>query len=76
MSICFSNKPYHTYLNLMRHMIYFSKFSTHLVYIYSEKKTVGVFWHNAAETWIDIASNTADKVLLYSICLWHMKRVN
>ena len=29
---------------------------------YSEKKTVGIFWHNAAETWIDISSNTADKV--------------
>ena len=28
----------------------------------SEKRTVGMFWHNAAETWIDISSNTADKV--------------
>lgn len=57
-------------------MVYFSKFFTYHVYIYSEKKTVGVFWHNAAETWIDIASNTADKVLLYSIPLWHMERVS
>ena len=23
---------------------------------------MGIFWHNAAETWIDISSNTADKV--------------
>lgn len=28
---------------------------------HNEKRTVGIFWHNAAETWIDIASNTADK---------------
>ena len=31
---------------------------------FSEKRTVGIFWHNAAETWIDISSNTADKVNL------------
>ena len=31
--------------------------------IFSEKRTVGIFWHNAAETWIDISSNTADKVM-------------
>ena len=30
---------------------------------HSEKRTVGVFWQNAAETWIDISSNVADKVL-------------
>lgn len=29
----------------------------------SEKNTVGLFWNNAAETWIDIKSNVADKVL-------------
>ncbi|XP_060557069.1 neutral alpha-glucosidase AB-like isoform X2 [Ruditapes philippinarum] len=28
---------------------------------HNEKRTVGIFWHNAAETWIDISSNTADK---------------
>jgi len=29
----------------------------------SEKQTVSLLWLNAAETWIDISSNTADKVL-------------
>lgn len=29
----------------------------------SEKSTVGIYWNNAAETWIDIRSTTADKVI-------------
>lgn len=29
---------------------------------YSWSKTVGVFWLNAAETWVDIANAAADKV--------------
>ena len=29
---------------------------------YSWSKTVGVFWLNAAETWVDIANSAADKV--------------
>ncbi|ESO91975.1 hypothetical protein LOTGIDRAFT_217135 [Lottia gigantea] len=32
-----------------------------LMYAHNEDRTVGIFWHNAAETWIDISSNTADK---------------
>jgi alpha 1,3-glucosidase len=28
----------------------------------SAKRTVGVLWLNAAETWVDIRSSTADKV--------------
>jgi len=28
----------------------------------SEERTLGVFWLNTAETWIDISSNTADRV--------------
>ncbi|KAK6182964.1 hypothetical protein SNE40_010527 [Patella caerulea] len=32
-----------------------------LMYAHNEMRTVGIFWHNAAETWIDISSNTADK---------------
>lgn len=28
---------------------------------HNEQKTVGVFWQNAAETWVDISSNVADK---------------
>ena len=30
----------------------------------SWSKTVGVFWHNAAETWIDIGNSAANKVRL------------
>ncbi len=33
---------------------------------HSWSKTVGVFWHNAAETWIDITNAAANKVLVYS----------
>ncbi|XP_052782433.1 neutral alpha-glucosidase AB-like isoform X2 [Mya arenaria] len=29
---------------------------------HNEKQTVGVFWHNAAESWVDISFNTVDKV--------------
>lgn len=32
----------------------------------SEKSTVGIYWNNAAETWIDIRSTTADKVIRQS----------
>ena len=33
-----------------------------LIVLSSWSKTVGVFWHNAAETWIDITNSAADKV--------------
>jgi len=33
-----------------------------LVLMDSEKRTLGIFWLNTAETWIDISSNTADRV--------------
>lgn len=29
---------------------------------FSDQRTVGIFWHNAAETWIDISSTIADRV--------------
>lgn len=29
---------------------------------HSSQHTVGVFWHNAAETWVDISSSTTGKV--------------
>ena len=32
--------------------------------LFSWSKTVGVFWHNAAETWIDITNSAANKVHL------------
>ena len=42
-------------------------------YCFSEKNTIGLFWLNAAETWVDIGSNIADKVsfwglFLYTLC--------
>lgn len=30
--------------------------------VYSERRTIGVFWHNAAETWVDISKSKTDKV--------------
>ncbi len=30
--------------------------------MYSEHRTIGVFWHNAAETWVDVGHSTTDKV--------------
>lgn len=30
---------------------------------HSAQRTTGIFWLNAAETWVDISSNTAGKVL-------------
>ncbi len=32
---------------------------------HSTSKTVGVLWLNAAETWVDVKSSTADKVFLF-----------
>jgi len=37
----------------------------------SWSKTVGVFWHNAAETWVDITNAAANKVQLEQ-CLWQL----
>lgn len=30
---------------------------------HSTQQTMGIFWLNAAETWVDISSNTAGKVV-------------
>ncbi|KAK3093332.1 hypothetical protein FSP39_014183 [Pinctada imbricata] len=35
--------------------------SVPLMLAHNEKNTVGIYWNNAAETWIDIRSNVADK---------------
>ena len=39
------------------------KFHNVLNFFFSWSKTVGVFWLNAAETWVDISNAAADKVL-------------
>lgn len=35
-----------------------------LMYAHNEESSVGVFWMNTAETWIDVASNVADKSMV------------
>uniref|UniRef100_A0A8W8IBF8 Neutral alpha-glucosidase AB n=1 Tax=Magallana gigas TaxID=29159 RepID=A0A8W8IBF8_MAGGI len=35
--------------------------SVPVMWAHNEKSTVGIYWNNAAETWIDIRSTTADK---------------
>ncbi|XP_056021403.1 neutral alpha-glucosidase AB-like isoform X2 [Ostrea edulis] len=35
--------------------------SVPVMWAHNEKSTVGIYWNNAAETWIDISSTTADK---------------
>lgn len=35
-----------------------------LMYAHNDKRTIGLFWLNTAETWVDIGSNTADKNVL------------
>ncbi|XP_068779724.1 neutral alpha-glucosidase AB isoform X3 [Struthio camelus] len=37
--------------------------SVPLLLAHSARRTLGIFWLNAAETWVDIASNTAGKTL-------------
>ena len=41
----------------------------HSLWLKSWSKTVAIFWHNAAETWIDIASATANKVRVALGCV-------
>lgn len=32
---------------------------------HNNKQTLGLLWLNAAETWVDIHSSTADKVIIF-----------
>lgn len=36
---------------------------------HNAQRTTGIFWLNAAETWVDISSNTAGKVCLFVFVL-------
>jgi len=45
---------------------FYINYSLRCTRAFSEKRTVGLFWLNVAETWIDISSNVADKVSLVS----------
>lgn len=38
--------------------------SVPLLWAHSARRTIAIFWLNAAETWVDISSNTAGKTLL------------
>lgn len=44
--------------------------SVPLIVAHSAQRTTGIFWLNAAETWVDISSNTAGKVIPISNCLF------
>ena len=37
--------------------------NTSVSYVGSKKRTVGAFWLNAAETWVDVTHSKADKVV-------------
>ncbi|XP_069116390.1 neutral alpha-glucosidase AB-like isoform X2 [Argopecten irradians] len=41
--------------------------SVPMMIAHNEKRTVGIYWNNAAETWIDIRSNVADKTFLSKV---------
>ncbi|XP_046564114.1 neutral alpha-glucosidase AB-like isoform X1 [Haliotis rubra] len=41
--------------------------SVPLMLAHNKKNTVGIFWHNAAETWIDISSTVADKTFFSKV---------
>ena len=43
-------------------IVYFCSSVFSWLFIYSAARTVGVFWVNAAETWVDISSSNARKV--------------
>lgn len=36
---------------------------------HNAQRTLGIFWLNAAETWVDVTSNTAGKVLVQDIII-------
>lgn len=44
--------------------------SVPLIVAHSAQRTSGIFWLNAAETWVDISSNTAGKVGAVSNCIF------
>lgn len=44
--------------------------SVPLIVAHSAQRTTGIFWLNAAETWVDISSNTAGKVIPICNCLF------
>lgn len=44
--------------------------SVPLIVAHSAQRTSGIFWLNAAETWVDISSNTAGKVGAVSNCVF------
>lgn len=44
--------------------------SVPLIVAHSAQRTSGIFWLNAAETWVDISSNTAGKVGPLYICVF------
>ena len=62
--------------SLCEAFVYFLSFLvTSLLTVHSANKTVGVFWLNAAETWIDISIEDGKKVEVI-FCCWNLHFVN
>lgn len=65
--VCSSNgDPYRLYnLDVFQYELYNPMAlygSVPVMVAHSAQRTTGIFWLNAAETWVDISSNTAGKV--------------
>lgn len=65
--VCFSNgDPYRLYnLDVFQYELYNPMAlygAVPVLLAHNTKRTTGIFWLNAAETWVDISSNTAGKV--------------
>lgn len=86
MFLCFSNgDPYRLYnLDVFQYELYNPMAlygAVPVMLAHNAQRTTGIFWLNAAETWVDISSNTAGKVCPFfsyitsSECLLHKSPV-
>lgn len=71
--LCFSNgDPYRLYnLDVFQYELYNPMAlygAVPVMLAHNAQRTTGIFWLNAAETWVDISSNTAGKVLFIYCC--------
>lgn len=66
MSACRGGEPYRLYnLDVFQYELYNPMAlygSVPVLLAHSPHRDLGIFWLNAAETWVDISSNTAGKV--------------
>lgn len=63
---CSAGDPYRLYnLDVFQYELYNPMAlygSVPVMLAHNAQRTMGIFWLNAAETWVDISSNTAGKV--------------